>query len=234
MLGFSELIVIIAVFGLLYVSRMFQSKAIDYHELEMELLNCLNDNSLIAQTKDPKVETILSYLHGISNSNLDQYKHFILLEDEINAMALPSGTILITKGFLSNIEDYTDDEIASVLAHEISHIELGHAKSRIENTIKTGIFEDSVKILSRNIFFSLSAQGLSFLHQQLFQRDQEYEADNYAVSLLRKSKYDPRGFITLLEKFQRMDNTPEWLEIINTHPHLEARISNIVKQLGSI
>jgi predicted Zn-dependent protease len=234
MLSFPEILMIIVVFCLLFIPRMLQVKKIDYQELETAILKQLNDNNLIAETTDSKIETILNYFHHISNSKIPQYKHYILLEDEINAMALPSGTILISKGFLENIEDFTEDEIASVLAHEIGHIQLGHAKSRIEDQAKAELFEDGVQMLSRNLVLCLGAKGLSFLSQQLFCRDQEYEADNYAVNLLHKSKYNPRGFVTLLEKFKNKDHTPKWVEIISTHPHLDERIENALKQLEEI
>lgn len=58
----------------------------------------------------------------------------------------------------------------------------------------------------------------------------EYEADNYAVNLLHKSKYNPQAFVTLLEKLKQWDSSPKWLEIISTHPHLYERINNINKQ----
>lgn len=234
MLSFPEILMIMLVFALLFIPRMLQIKEINYQELETAILKQFNDNNLIAETTDSKIGTMLNYFHQISKSKIPQYKHYIWLEDEINAMALPSGTILISKGFLENIENFTDDEIASVLAHEIGHIELGHAKSRLEDQVKAEIFEDGVQMLSRNVIVCLGAKGLSFLSQQLFCRDQEYEADNYAVKLLHKSKYNPRGFVTLLEKFKNKAHTPKWIEIISTHPHLDERIENTLKQLEVI
>ena len=227
MVSFSELLVIAIIFGVLFIPKILQVRAIDYQKLEATILKTLNDNNLISEVTDSKIENILKYLHHISNSKIVHYNHYIWLEDEINAMALPSGTILISQGFLENIQDFTDDEIAGVLAHEIGHIELGHAKRRIEYQAKAEVFEDGVKILSRNPVLSLGAKGFSFLSQQLFSRDQEYEADNYAMDLLNKSKYDSRGMVTLLEKFKLRDNTPKWMEIIGTHPHLDERIKNL-------
>jgi metalloprotease len=231
MLSLPELLIIIIVFCLLFLPRMVNRKNIDYQELETELLQALHKDNLIAELTDDKIQNILNYLYHLSGSKLPQYNHYILLKDEVNAMALPSGTILITKGFLEKIQNFSDDEIASILAHEIGHIELGHSKARIEEQLKAEIFEDGVKFFLRNSVISFGTQSLLFLSQQLFSRDQEYEADNYAVNLLQKSQYNPHAFVTLLEKLKQWDFTPKWLEIISTHPHLNERIDHSNTQI---
>lgn len=231
MLSLPELLLIIIVFCVLFLPRIVKAKTIDYQKLETEMLQALQQDNLIGELKDNKIQNILNYFHHLSQSKLPQYNHYILLEDDVNAMALPRGTILITKGFLDNIQNFSDDEIASVLAHEIGHIELGHAKNQIEDQVKAEMFEDGVQLLLKNSVVSFGTKSLLFLSQQLFSRDQEYSADNYAVNLLHKSNYNPQAFITLLEKFKQWSFTPKWLEIVSTHPHLEERIDNIHKQL---
>ncbi len=231
MLGLPELLLIIIVFCLLFLPRILQVKNLDYQKLETEMLQALQKDNLIAEFKEQKIENILNYFHDLSNSKLPQYNHYILLNDEVNAMALPRGTILITKGFLDNIQNFSDDEIASILAHEIGHIELNHAKNNLEDQVKAEMFEDGVNLLLKNSVVSVGTKSLLFLSQQLFSRDQEYEADNYAVNLLQKSKYNPQTFVTLLEKLKQWDSSPKWLEIISTHPHLEERIDHTNQQL---
>jgi putative metalloprotease len=231
MLGLPELLPIIIAFCFLFLPRIVKVKTIDYQALETEMLQALQKDNLIAELKESKIENILNYLHHLSESNLPQYHHYILLNDEVNAMALPSGTILITKGFLDNIQNFSDHEIASILAHEIGHIELEHAKNQLEDQIKAEIFEDGVQLLLKNSVVSVGTKSLLFLSQQLFSRDQEYEADNYAVNLLHKSQYNPQAFVTMLEKLKQWSFTPKWLEIISTHPHLDERIDHSNKQI---
>lgn len=231
MLSLPELLLIMIVFSLLFIPRIIQVKNLDYEELETQMLKAFEKDNLIAELKDPKIEKILNYFHHLSQSKLPQYDHYILLKDDVNAMALPRGTILITKGFLDNIQNFSDDEIASILAHEIGHIELGHAKTQMEDQVKAEMFEDGVNLLLKNSVVSFGTKSLLFLSQQLFSRDQEYEADNYAINLLHKSKYNSQAFVTLLEKLKQWDFTPKWLEIISTHPHLDERIDNSNKQI---
>lgn len=230
MLGFSEILIILAIFGFLFLPKLLLSKIIDYEQLSADILEDLKSNNLISEEKNFRINKILDSLYEVSNSNLFCYSHYILLKDELNAMALPNGTILITEGFLESLEKFTDDEIAGVLSHEIGHIELGHAKSRIEEQIKADAFESSVQIISRNPFIYWGIKGVSFLSQQLFCRGQEYEADQYAITLLSKSKYNPVGLIALLEKFKKWETTPRWVEILSTHPHLDERISKLKSQ----
>lgn len=124
MLGSSELIIILFVFFVLFLPNILLSKTTDLEGVERKLLEELKSSQSISVESIPRVKNILDSLYNISNSQLAQYTQYILHSDKINAMALPSGIILFTQGFVDILEEFSDDEIAGVLAHEIGHIEL--------------------------------------------------------------------------------------------------------------
>ena len=141
------------------------------------------------------------------------------------------GIILLTKGFIDILDSFSDDEIAGVLAHEIGHIELGHTKSRIEDNFRLNIIEYVGSVIFRNPLINMTISGMSFVSEQMFSRDQEYEADNYAIALLNNSEYSPVGLIQALQKLSKGKTMPQSLEILSTHPHLDERVSNLMKQV---
>ncbi|MEA5536608.1 M48 family metallopeptidase [Crocosphaera sp. XPORK-15E] len=217
--------------AILFLPNILRSTATDLERLEGELLDQLKSSKSISIESIPRVKEILDELYHISNSKLSQYTQYVLDSDQINAMALPSGIILLTKGFVDILEDFSDDEIAGVLAHEIGHIELGHAKSRMEDEFRLNVIESAASLVLRNPLVNLTVSGMSFLSQQMFSREHEYEADNYALSLLSNSEYSPVGLIKALQKLSKGDTIPQWLEILSTHPHLDERVSNLIKQV---
>ncbi len=207
------------------------SKTTDLEGVERKLLEELKSSQSISVESIPRVKNILDSLYNISNSQLAQSTQYILHSDKINAMALPSGIILFTQGFVDILEEFSDDEIAVVLAHEIGHIELGHSKSRMKDKFRLNAIEYVASVIFRNPLVNLTINGMSFLSEQMFSREQEYEADNYAIALLSNSEDNPVGLIKALQKLSEGDTMPQWLEMLSTHPHTDDRVSNLIKQV---
>ena len=110
----------------------------------------------------------------------------------INGLAAPDGRIFITRGFIDKYisGDVSAEEMASVIAHEIGHVALGHTRKRLidfsgQNVVRVlltsvlGRLVPGVGIWIANSITTLLAAKLS--------RNDEYEADAYASALLIKS-----------------------------------------------
>ncbi|MGR3711398.1 MAG: M48 family metalloprotease, partial [Alterinioella nitratireducens] len=111
--------------------------------------------------------------------------------DPVNGLAAPDGRIFLTRGFYEKYRrgEVTGEEMASVIAHELGHVALGHARRRMidfsgQNAVRTvlvtvlGRFIPWVGPMIANLLMSLLAARLS--------RGDEYEADAYAAALLTK------------------------------------------------
>ena len=127
----------------------------------------------------------------------------------INGLAAPDGRIFLTRGLIDKYRDgeFTLEEMAAVIAHEIGHLALGHHDRRKKAwRIETAARAAAGAVLPRLVrgpmayITNLIARAL---HQRL-SRDDEYQADAFAVSLLRRSGFDPRAQITLLQKLDAM------------------------------
>ena len=154
----------------------------------------------------------------------------------INGLAAPDGRIFITRGFIDKYisGDVSAEEMASVIAHEIGHVALGHTRKRLidfsgQNVVRVlltsvlGRLVPGVGIWIANSITTLLAAKLS--------RNDEYEADAYASALLIKSGIGIGPQIKLFEKLEKLTNSstngaPAWLL---SHPKTLDRISAIRK-----
>lgn len=164
----------------------------------------------------------------------------VLPEETFNGLASPDGRIFITEGVLKRYRrgKVTADEVASIVAHELGHVALGHSKRRMT--------EMAAQNAARTIFAMLLFRFIPFVGGYIaawlasllgglvaagLSRRDEYEADAYAAALMRKAGLDGEAQTALLEKLGREAPTPggavAWLM---SHPATEKRVA-AVRQL---
>ena len=133
--------------------------------------------------------------------------------EEANAYANINKEIYVYKGMLNYAS--TDEEIASVIAHEMGHIINGHnAKQTILNSLIANIVGDTSKSVGAAAAQELSSAKLS--------RKDEFEADLSGVDLMVNAGYNPMAMISVLNKI-----CGNYVDIISTHPSGEKRLMNI-------
>jgi putative metalloprotease len=156
--------------------------------------------------------------------------------EPVNGLAAPDGRIFLTRGFYNRYRagDVSAEELASVMAHELGHVALGHSRRRMidfsgQNALRTALamvlnrFLPGIGPLVANTATSLLSARLS--------RGDEYEADEYAAALLVKSGIGTAPQKALFEKLSQLTgahgaSTPAWLL---SHPKTEERIQAIEK-----
>lgn len=154
--------------------------------------------------------------------------------EPVNGLAGPDGRIFLTRGFMDRKArgDVTPEELASVIAHELGHVALGHLRRRmIDFTGQNAVFVMLSAVLNRFLpFIGIWIANLisTALMARLSRRD-EFEADAYATALLLKSGIGTGPQKSLFRKLgaltaNRGDGVPAWLM---SHPKIEERISAI-------
>ena len=153
------------------------------------------------------------------------YELFIAPDSSINAFAIPGGTIVVHQGLIDATRD-SPDQLASVIAHEIQHIELKHGLKSLVKRAGFGILISSVLGDVSGTLGSISHQLL----QLSFSREAESEADKNAVKQLIDADMDPYAmiefFLVLEEKY---GNSLEWF---STHPNHDTRIKDITRWIN--
>jgi putative metalloprotease len=154
--------------------------------------------------------------------------------EPINGLAAPDGRIFITRGFLDRYKQgiVTAEELASVIAHELGHVALGHSRRRMidfssQNAMRTAI----AMILNRFLpgVGMIVANGLMTLLAARLSRSDEYEADAYASALLVKAGIGTGPQVSLFQKLDKLSGargaaSPAWLL---SHPKTTERIKAI-------
>ena len=110
------------------------------------------------------------------------YRAFVVPWAVPNAMALPGGVIFVTEGLLETLD--SEAQLAAVLAHEVGHIELSHCVDAIK-------YEIVAKKLGVLPLGQIADMVVHFFVRYSFSKTQEHEADLYAWTRLRYSRYDP-------------------------------------------
>ncbi len=140
-----------------------------------------------------------------------------------NAFALPSGIIVMTDE-LVNLASH-DDEIVSVLAHEIGHVEHRHSMRTLLQNSAVALVVASV---TGDIFSisALSAALPTILIETKFSRQFETESDKFALNLMRQHGIDLNRFADLMEKLHNeFGPESEALGFLSTHPLTKDRIA---------
>lgn len=154
--------------------------------------------------------------------------------EPVNGLAAPDGRIFLTRGLLNRKArgEITAEEVAAVIAHELGHVALGHARRRmIDFTGQNAVFFMLTALLSRfipvlGVWIANLITGA--LAAKLSRRD-EFEADAYASALLIKTGIGTGPQVSLFHKLDRMtgnpaEGMPAWLL---SHPKSEERIAAI-------
>ncbi len=186
------------------------------------------------------------------------YYVVILDTDEINAMATPGGHIFVSRGLIDCTE--SEDALAAVLAHEISHIQLGHSVSAIKasrtraavsDTAKAGLVTTlaaknasggfyGITLSDKNMekvfeavdtISSASDEVVKTLVNTGFSKDQEYDADKNALYLMNSAGYDAHAMLDMLAQIEDSSSNSGWGA---THPSPKDRIKKVEKELSKM
>lgn len=195
---------------------------------------------------DPEVIGYLNQLGRKLASNTEEshqeFEFFALRDPTLNAFAMPGGFIGVHTGLI--LATQSESELASVLAHEISHVTQHHLARQVSNQSQSQwvtMLSLAVAVLAARSHGDVAqgaivgGQAAAIQNQLSYSRDFEREADRMGLNLLEKSGYDVRGmasFFDTMEKSTRIYETsaPGYLR---THPMTTERISDVNNRIQS-
>ncbi len=135
------------------------------------------------------------------------YRFLLLDTEEVNAFAVPGGTVLITRGLIKCCK--TEDELAAVLAHEIAHVQHDHGT----RAIKKGRWAKVFAIVGTEVVRAYTSDEVAAMAEQLegsvadiadkmtsgYDKGWEFQADASAVGILRRMGYAPAALRNMLK-----------------------------------
>lgn len=201
-------------------------------EKEQELASSMLESAIAGKkiVRDTAIKNQLALITDPLVNAVDDKRFkfsFTIIEDPtLNAYALPGGAVVIHSGLIEKA--HSPEELAGVLAHEISHVTRRH---HIRGVIgKMGMFMIVRGFLGdiTGVSSELATAGAT-LGSLKYSRDYEREADNSGWDLLVKAHIDPHGMIDFFETMKKEAGGAEVSYFISTHPGTSERIE-VLKQ----
>jgi predicted Zn-dependent protease len=195
---------------------------------------------------DPEVNGYLNRignrLSAQSEESRQEFEFFALKDPTLNAFAMPGGYIGVHTGLI--LAAASESELASVLAHEISHVTQRHLARLINKSGQgqvTSLLALAVAILAARSSPDLAmgavmaGQGAAIQNQLNYSRDFEREADRTGLVVLERSGFDIRGMGSFFERLQKSgrlyeNNAPGYLR---THPLTTERLADMGNRIQS-
>src|SRR5689334_8981071 len=185
---------------------------------------------------DPKLEALIGKtvdrLVAASDRPDQAYKVTILNSGAVNAFALPTGQLYVTRGLVALASDTS--ELSSVLSHEMAHVLAKHAAMREDQARQAAVVTRVLTDMSTDPDSSALALAKTKLTMASFSRAQEFEADGIGVGIAAKAQFDPYGaarFLTAMErnaalKAGKTSIDPRAQDFLSSHPATPERVQN--------
>jgi len=151
----------------------------------------------------------------------------VISTEEVNAWCMPAGKMAIYTGLIQKL-NATDDEIAAVMGHEISHALREHSREQISRQMSTQLGVGVVGALLGigDLGQSIAGQVANVTLNLPNSRNAEVEADRIGIELAARAGFNPEAAVQLWEKMSKLSSSqpPKWL---STHPPHQDRINDL-------
>lgn len=185
--------------------------------LEVELQKSVRNGS---SKKWDVAKVFNKVVKNVTRKKID-YRFKIVADKEVNAFAIAGGMVYLNTGILDFIK--SEDELAFIIAHELSHIDRKHCINKIKLTYLAGKFDANLATL---------ADALMSVYDIPFSKYDEFEADEYGVKLMQKAGYNKKSavdfFYRLAKHCQESPRDPV-NDFISSHPLSTERAKRIEK-----
>lgn len=148
--------------------------------------------------------------------------------EELNAYCMPGGKIMVYTGIIEKLK-LTDDELATVMGHEISHALREHGRERVSRQMgQEAVLSLGAALLGvdSDAAVNLANQVATVTFQLPHSREQETEADRMGLELMARAGYNPNAAISVWQKMSASgDGAPP--QFLSTHPSSSTRIADL-------
>jgi len=193
---------------------------------------------------DPEISDFLAQLGSRLTGSRQDFEFFAIRENNINAFALPGGYVGVHTGLVATAE--TESELASVLAHEVSHVTQRHIARMVAQ--QQQIQMPMIAALAAAILLgrarpdlaigaAVGAQAARLQAQLSYSRDFEREADRIGIQRLDDAGFDAHAMATFFERMQRANRISEDSTMpgyFRTHPVTSERIADVQNKAATM
>ncbi len=199
------------------------------YEWEQKIGSFAFENYLLGKQKISKptvvsaIKTIVNRIDQFDDAEIE-YEIAVIDADMVNAFAFPGGFIIVTSGLINSSDQ--PEQVAGVLAHELTHVIERHGMRKLVRQaglgILIGIVLGDTSALSHLIELSSQLDSLAF------DRNQELQADNGAIKIMQAAGISPKYFVAFFEKIKQINSVAGDIpEILSTHPLTDKRVEHV-------
>lgn len=170
--------------------------------------------------------------------------HFHIIDDKsINAFSLPGGQVFVNTGLLKAVR--SDDELAGVLGHEMTHSAhhhiqaLSHEQSKMSTAMAAGLLAAILAHVPAGDIGNLAAgaqyTALGIMNTN-YSKPAESDADHGGTIMMAKAGFDPVGMMTFMQRLGDFENASPKVElgIFRDHPEAADRVTAISTELAEM
>ena len=187
-----------------------------------------------------RVKRIGNRIAKVANRPDFNWEFNLVQNDQMNAFCLPGGKVIVYTGILKVAKN--DDQLATVMSHEIAHALARHGAERMSHQQIANIL-GSIGSIALNSYhpeytsaFNLAyGAGVNYGVMLPFSRSQESEADAIGIHLMYRAGYNIHEAVKFWKNMQKLQGGKQTNEFFSTHPSDERRIHDItllVKKLS--
>jgi putative metalloprotease len=192
-------------------------------------IKAISDQACTEQDKTNKIAPpgskyaarLAKLTQGLTSEDGISLNFKVYLTPSVNAWAMANGCVRVYSGLM---DIASDDEIRSVVGHEIGHAKLGHTKAKMKTAYMTRAAHQAAAASGGKVgaiaSSELGAVAEAFINAQFSQKE-ESEADVYGYHFMVKHHYDPHAMVTILRKL------PPGGGLMSSHPSSPDRAAKI-------
>ncbi|MGB5854948.1 MAG: M48 family metallopeptidase [Oceanisphaera sp.] len=203
----------------------FKGLTLSKSELQMQAslsAKQMDSENKLAPANNKYSQRLAKLTQGLTFVDSTPLNFQVYLADEINAFAMPDGTVRVYSGLMDVMKD---DELVAVIGHEIGHIKLEHSLSQFKTAYLTEAARQAATAVGGTVGSLASSQyadiGTQFMSAQFSQGD-ELESDEYGIEVLCQLNMDPFAAMRAQEVLLKQSGNGGGL--FSSHPSSAERI----------
>ena len=168
-----------------------------------------------------------------------QWEFNLVKDDQINAFCMPGGKIVVYEGIMNLIS--SDDELATVLGHEVAHAVAKHSNERMSQQLLAQYGAQALGSILQNqtaqtqqIAQQVYGLGANYAVMLPFSRKHEMEADDMGLVLMAIAGYNLDASLNFWQKMAAASGNKSQSDIASTHPSDAKRIANLQKKIPEV
>lgn len=187
-------------------------------------------------TQIERVRRVGERVTKVSDRQDYEYHFYVLQDDEMNAFTTPGGNVYIYTGLLEKLE--SDDQIASVLAHEVGHCAARHTVKKFQaalgyDLVSTIVLGSIGEGTARQIT-ELSSNAVMSIIFSAYGRQDEYQADQLGIKYMYRACFNPRAAVETFNILEAGSKGPDVPLILRSHPFIHDRIHMVEEEIKSL